>query len=122
MLDLDYYTDDGDAIVRLRAAQTQAQLQSRLFYSSLQVDMETGVGLVSGQGSDPQLMLRYSSDGGHTWSSLKTATAGKIGEYSARCKFGRLGAGRNRVFEISMSDPVKFAVVGAIVDAEEGSA
>jgi hypothetical protein len=122
VLDLDYYTDDGDAIVRLRAAQTKAQLQSRLFYSSLQVDMETGVGLVSGQGSDPQLMLRYSSDGGHTWSSLKTATVGKIGEYSARCKFGRLGAGRNRVFEISMSDPVKFAVMGAIVDAEEGSA
>jgi hypothetical protein len=120
VLDLDYYLDDTDPIVRLRASQTQAQLQNRLFFNSLQVDMETGVGLVTGQGSDPQLMMRYSNDGGYTWSSLKTATVGLLGEYGARCRFNRLGAGRNRVWEISMSDPVKFAVLGAIVDAEEG--
>ncbi|MEY4345875.1 MAG: Rhodoferax phage [Pseudomonadota bacterium] len=120
VLDLDYYLDDTDPIIRLRASQTQAQLQNRLFFNSLQVDIETGVGLVTGQGSDPQLMLRYSNDGGHTWSSLKTATVGKIGEYGARCRFNRLGAGRDRVWEISLSDPVKFCVIGAIVDAEEG--
>ena len=122
VLDLAYYLDDTDPIVRLRTSQTQAQLQHRLFFNSLQVDMETGVGLVSGQGSDPQLMLRYSNDGGHTWSSLKTATIGRLGEYGARCRFNRLGAGRNRVWEISLSDPVKFAVLGAVVDAEEGRA
>lgn len=119
-LDLNYYTDDTAPILRLRASQTQAQMQDRLFYKTLQIDMETGVGLTLGQGSAPLMMLRYSNDGGHTWSNYKTQTVGAIGAYSARCLFNRLGAGRNRVWEISMTDPVKFAVLGAIVDAEAG--
>jgi hypothetical protein len=119
-LDLDYYSDDTDPIQRIRASQTQSQLQNRLFFKTIQIDMETGVGLVTGQGSSPLLMFRYSDDSGHTWSSHKTATAGKIGEYAARCLFNRLGAGRNRVWEISMTDPVKFAVIGVLVDAEAG--
>ena len=121
VLDLDYFTDDTAPIVRLRAAQTQAQLQNRLFFSMLQIDMETGVGLATGQGSDPVMMLRYSNDGGHTWSNQTTATVGKSGEYGARCKFTRLGSGRNRVWEISLTDPVKFAVLGAFVDATAGT-
>lgn len=118
-LDMDTYTDDGDAILRLRASQTEEALQNRLFYNTLQVDMETGVGLESG--ADPQMMLRYSNDGGHSWSDYRTSTVGKVGEYGARCRFNRLGAGRNRVWEISMTDPVKFAVIGAVVDAEPGN-
>ena len=122
VLDLNYYLDDTDPIVRLRATATQVQQQNRLFFNSLQVDLETGVGLGAGQGSDPQLMLRYSNDGGHTWSSQKTATLGRLGQYGARCLFNRLGAGRDRVWEISLSDPVKFVVLGALVDAVEGNA
>ena len=82
--------------------------------------METGVGLTIGQGSAPLMMLRYSNDGGHTWSNTKTQTVGAVGQYGSRCLFNRLGSGRNRVWEISMTDPVKFAVFGAIVDAEAG--
>jgi hypothetical protein len=92
-----------------------------MFYSALQVDMETGVGTATGQGSDPLLMLRYSSDGGHTWSNEKTASAGKIGEYGARARFNRLGSGRNRVWELSFTDPCKFAVLGAVVEGEPGT-
>lgn len=120
VLDPDYFSDDGDPILRLRTAQTQEQLQTRIFYSELQIDMETGVGLATGQGSAPLLMMRYSNDGGHTWSNEKTATVGAVGEYGARCRFMRLGAGRNRVWEISMTDPVRFAVLGAVVDATAG--
>lgn len=117
-LDLNTFTDNGDPLIRIRASQTAETLQERIFFSCLQVDMETGVGISSGQGSDPQLMLRWSNDGGHTWSSQKTVSVGKIGEYGARARFNRLGAGRNRVWEISMSDPVKFAVLGAIVETQ----
>ena len=120
-LDLDTYTDNGEAILRLRTTATTEGLQNRLFYSSLQVDMETGVGSAIGQGADPLLMLRYSDDGGHTWSNEKTATAGKVGEYGARAQFNRLGAGRNRVWELSMTDPVKFAVFGAVVEGAPGT-
>lgn len=120
VLDLDYFTDDTDPILRLRASQTQSQLQNRLFYKTLQIDMETGVGLTTGQGSAPLLMMRYSSDGGHTWSNYKEQTVGAAGAYGARCLFNRLGAGRNRAWEISMTDPIKFVVLGAFVDAEAG--
>jgi len=113
-LDLDTYTDAGDAILRLRTAQTLSQDQAWVFFPSMQVDMETGVGLATGQGSDPLLMLRFSDDG-HTWSNVKTATIGKVGEYGARAKFNRLGRSRNRTWEISMTDPVRFAVFGAVV-------
>jgi hypothetical protein len=120
VLDMDYFSDDGDPILRLRTAQTQEQLQTRIFYSELQIDMETGVGLATGQGSAPLLMMRYSNDGGHTWSNERTATVGAVGEYGARCRFMRLGAGRNRVWEISMTDPVKFCVLGAVANAQAG--
>jgi hypothetical protein len=90
-------------------------MQDRVFYQLLEVDLETGVGLNNGQGITPSLMMRYSNDGGHSWSSIKTESAGAIGQYSARCRYKRLGTGRNRVWEISMTDPVKFVVMGANV-------
>lgn len=121
VLDMNYFTDDGAPILRQRRTQASEQAQVRLFVAELQVDMETGVGLATGQGSDPLLMLRFSHDGGHTWSNERTATVGKVGEYGARCRFMRLGAGRNRLWEISMTDPVKFVVLGAVVGAQAGT-
>lgn len=115
-LDLNTYTDNGDPILRLRAAQTMEQTQDRIFISSLQVDMETGVGIISGQGSNPQLMMRFSNDGGHTWSNYSYTSIGAIGDYGARAMYWQLGQGRNRVFEITMTDPVKFAVFGAVIE------
>jgi hypothetical protein len=68
------------------------------------------------QGSDPQVMLRWSDDGGHTWSNEHWAGIGKIGEYYRRVFFRRLGMTlklRDRVYELSGTDPVKIAIVGA---------
>ncbi len=121
-LDLDVHDDDGAPILRLRRTTATEVMQERMFYTSLQLDMETGVGTVDGQGEAPVVMLRYSNDGGHTWSVERTATAGGTGEYGARARFTRLGSGRNRVWEISMTDPVKFAVFGAVLDAQQGAA
>lgn len=119
-LDLDTFEDDGAPILRMRRSTASESQQQRMFYSALQVDMETGVGTASGQGEAPLLMLRYSSDGGHTWSPERTATVGATGQYGARAKFSRLGSGRNRVWEISMTDPVKFAVFGAVLEVQAG--
>jgi hypothetical protein len=120
-LDSNTYTDNSEPILRRRRTATLENLQTRQFYTTLQVDMETGVGTATGQGADPKLMLRYSNDGGHTWSNEKLATVGKTGEYGARAKFDRLGAGRNRLWEISMTDPVKFSVIGAVLYADSGT-
>lgn len=122
-LDMGYYFDGtSDPILRRRTTQTMSQDQSRLFFHLLQVDMETGVG--NSDIAIPQLMLQYSNDGGHTWSNEATApleSAGATGEYGKRVRFRRLGSGRNRVWRISFTDPAKFAVFGAFVDATAGT-
>jgi hypothetical protein len=88
----------------------------RTAHHSLQLDCETGVGLNSGQGSDPQVMLRWSDDGGHTWSNEHWSPVGKIGAYGHRTFWRRLGMTlklRDRVYELSGTDPNKIAIMGA---------
>jgi hypothetical protein len=117
-LDLDAYTDDGEPLRALRRTQHQSAEGMRLFWASLQVEMESGVGLSSGQGSDPQAMLRWSDDGGRTWSSEHWRSMGRLGEYRTRAIWRRLGQSRDRVFELSISDPVKRVIVDAWADVE----
>ena len=90
--------------------------QRYVTYPQMIVLLQTGVGLSgSGQGSDPECMLRYSNDAGQTWSNEVTTKAGKQGEFQTRVLFNRLGQSRGgrRVFEWSASDPVPWRLVGA---------
>ena len=115
-LDLDTYTDNGAPIVRTRRCAHIAAGGRWQFFRSLQVIMETGVGLATGQGSDPQAMLRWSDDGGHTWSNEHWSQMGRIGGYSQRVFWRRLGMTtklRDRVYECSGTDPVKVVIMGA---------
>ncbi len=65
---------------------------------------------------DPQVMLRWSDDGGHTWSNEHWRSVGKAGEWGYRVFWRRLGMTeklRDRVYEVSGTDPVKLAILGA---------
>jgi hypothetical protein len=119
-LDLDTYSDNGAPIVRTRRCAHIASGGGWQFFSSLQLIMETGVGLASGQGSDPQAMLRWSDDGGLTWSSEAWVSMGRMGEYKRRALWRRLGKGRDRVFEVTITDPVKAVIVDAVLQVEAG--
>jgi hypothetical protein len=117
-LDLDCYDDDGDPLVALRSSpHISGAGYNEIRYNRLRLDLETGVGLPNGQGSDPVLMLRWSNNGGRTWSTVKSLKMGRVGEYGRRVSVDRLGTARDRVFEISISDPVKRVILGASVDA-----
>ena len=119
--DLNAYSDNGQIQRWLRSWRALPTGQNNLKRSSqhsLQLDCESGTGLTVGQGSDPQVMLRWSDDGGHTWSNEHWATIGKLGEYGKRVFWRRLGMTlklRDRVYELSMTDPVKMAIMGADV-------
>lgn len=70
----------------------------------------------SSPGYNPQVMLRWSDDGGHTWSNEHWRSMGKIGQYGFRTIWRRLGMTmklRDRVYEVSGTDPVKLAIMGA---------
>lgn len=120
--DLRVYSDNGQIqkwVRSWRALPTDANNLKRTAHHMLQLDMEAGVGVDGGpsvQGHDPQVMLRWSDDGGHTWSNEHWASAGKIGEYKRRTIWRRLGMTtklRDRVYEVSGADPVKIELVGA---------
>jgi hypothetical protein len=67
-------------------------------------------------GYTPQVMLRWSDDGGHTWSNEHWVSMGRIGTYGTRAIWRRLGMTqklRDRVYEVSGTDPVKIDIVGA---------
>jgi len=112
-LDRNVYTDDGQHVKRLRRAPHLTTDLQRQYFEELQLQFQPGVGLDVGQGEDPQAMLRWSSDGGSTWSSEHWTTIGKIGKYTNRAIWRRLGTARDRIFEVTVSDPVKAVIVSA---------
>ena len=122
-LDLDAYTDDGAALPRIRrcphAAHHDALWQ---FFHRLQLIMDAGVGTPSGQGAAPVAMLRWSDDGGVSFGSEISANVGRIGERRTRVLWRRLGKSRDRVFEVTITDPVRVAITGASVDVSLGGA
>lgn len=114
------YTEDGTTIRRLRRCPHLTADFNQVFFELLQLQFQPGVGLSTGQGSDPQAMLRWSDDGGSTWKNEHWKTIGKIGKYENRVIWRRLGHARDRVFEVVVSDPVKAVIVSANLKAEAG--
>lgn len=112
--DLDQYTDNGRPIQRKRVSPHVHAERARVFFRELEIDMEKGVGLQEGQGSDPQVMLRMSDDGGYNYQPIVLwQSVGKVGARLQRVIYRKLGMSRDRVFEVSMTDPVKWIIIGA---------
>ncbi len=116
----DYRDDDGDSIHRIRTTQHHNIEFNQIGVDALEIHMETGKGKVTGQGSDPQIMLRYSNDGGHTWSNELWRTIGALGNYDTRIRWNRLGSSREWLFEFRITDPIDFAIIDASVDISGG--
>ncbi len=112
----DYYTDDGDSILRERIMTNLSDMNRKIRYNSLEIDLETGVGLQNGQGSEPLISLMLSKDGSRTWSNPYQASIGKVGEYQTKVEFRRLGVAETMTFKLQISEPVKIAIIGAYVN------
>jgi hypothetical protein len=105
------YTDGGLPIKRQVVSQHINAGGNKFTIASVFLDMETGVGLQSGQGSNPTMVMRVSKDGGRTWGYERYASMGVVGQYRApRVIYRRLGTARSFVFEFTMTDPVKFVI------------
>jgi len=104
-MSLDFFSDDGDPLVKIRTFPYISEEKALITHAQLEIDMEVGVGTVSGQGQDPQVMMKY-SDNGRTYSNELWRSTGKIGEYNTRVKWNKLGRARDRVYHIEVSDPI----------------
>jgi len=63
--------------------------------------------------TNPQAMLRWSNDGGSTWSNEHWTGVGQTGKYRNRAIWRRLGTARDRIFEVVVTDPVNFVIISA---------
>jgi hypothetical protein len=111
------YDDAGSPIRRIRQAPHLSDEQIRHFFHRLQLDMETGSGV-----ADPEMILEWSDDGGHTWSTPFTITAGALNEFSKRVIWRRLGESRDRVFRVSSTAAIPHTWINALIDVTKGTA
>jgi hypothetical protein len=116
------YTDNGTSIMRLLQTRHINDGGNMLAIDEVFLDLETGVGLQTGQGSKPQIMVSVSKDGGRTFGNERLMSIGAVGQYAGpRATLRRFGAARDFVFRFRMTDPVKFAVTyGAAVTRGKG--
>lgn len=115
-----FYTDAGNV---LRCQRRTPHVWSRgnrkrVFFSSLQIEFKSGVGLQTGQGSNPQCMLRWSDDGAQSWGGEMWAPIGLAGDTLNRAMWFQLGATRDRVWEANYSDPTPRDIIGATLFGE----
>ena len=118
-LDTDLYTDDGKPITRIRRAPRIEADGREMVVHAVEVQMEPGAGLATGQGEEPVIWLKYTFDG-YKWSHELHGTPGKIGEHDNRCVFRALGSGPMFACEIGASDPVNWTIVNAWADISIG--
>ncbi len=113
-MDRSFVTEaDGAVIRRQRVAPGITHEHQRHPIDQIELLMETGVGVPLTAGSDPVAMMRFSGDGGWTWSSERTCATGKQGEYRRRVYWTRCGAPMDAMFELTISDPAPARVIGA---------
>lgn len=114
---LDVFDENGATISSVIELPTiegdNRQLVSMYLFEVL---CETGVGLNSGQGSDPMMMLQYSDDGGRNWSNELWRTVGAIGRYTTRCIWRKLGKFRQRQIRLTITDPVRRLMISYFAD------
>lgn len=110
-LDQNVYTDNGEPIAREIVTRHFFAGNRRVVIDELYVDMEVGVGLTSGQGSNPQVMLQISKNNGKTWGSELWKSIGELGDYLHRVVWRRLGEAYDWLFKMRVTDPVKVVFV-----------
>jgi hypothetical protein len=110
-----FYTDADEPIVAVRRCPHvwSAQDRKRVFNTALQIEFTAGVGSQTGQGVNPQAMLRWSNDAGQSFGNEHWASIGKAGRTKDRAIWRRLGQAWDRVYEVRFSDPVKRDIIGA---------
>jgi alpha-tubulin suppressor-like RCC1 family protein len=109
-LDMDSYLNNGEPITRIRRTQIISKQRVNVLHHQLEIEFEPGVGL---DGEDPQAILQWSDDGGNTWSDERSVDIGEDAEYGTRAIWRQLGRSRNRIYQLTINDPVKVVLIGA---------
>lgn len=110
--DLETFDSNGAPLIRERVtrpfySELITQAGQKLIWNEIELILNSGNGLVTGQGENPQVMMQYSDDLGLTWSTELWRSAGRLGAYKWRVRWTSLGASINRIYRFRISDPVE---------------
>jgi hypothetical protein len=120
LMDGSYQTEaDGSVIRRMRIAPAVFNENRQIPHRRLDVILESGLGVISGQGSNPLLEVSASDDGGKTYFPARSGSAGAIGAYQTLVRFTRFAVPRNRVYKFVMTDPVPWRLVDCLINNDE---
>ena len=119
-LDTDAMTDNGAAIHTILRGRHIYNQKKKVRFTRLELGIEPGVGLVSGQGTSPVAGLRVSKDGGKSYGTQTFAPIGKIGDNDVRCIWRNLGSGRDMIPEVTITDPVKRVITEGTLILTDG--
>lgn len=124
-LDFDTFTDNTRVIQRRR---TTAVIHGGLygfpgkeiFFDKVQFVIQTGVGVVSGQGVDPRVMIRSTDNGGRTWTAEQWHSLGVAGAYETMVELDEQGSAFARVYELVYTEPTPFSLIDANAEVSFG--
>lgn len=108
----EFYDDAGTEIRRIRQAPHLSNSQLEVFHHRFQIDLEI-------TGTTPEVILDWSNDDGDTWSAQKPKSPSMTGK-KGRVIWNRNGAARDRIYRVMVKDPVKVAIVDALIDVTPG--
>lgn len=119
-LDLNTLSDNGDVIIRERVLPPiTSQTGNRIQMSRFQLIMETGVGLITGQGENPKVMFQASYDGGKSFSDEDWIDIGRQGEGRVKVEWYNMASAYEITVRIRVSDPVFISLHSASIDIRE---
>lgn len=117
-LDPNVNNNAGDVLTRDRISPHFATpTYEELSFPLVHLDCQVGEG--KPDGTAPQVMLRYSNDGGHEFGPWRTASAGAIGKRRARVRYWRCGHSDDRVWHVRMTDDAPLDIVGVNIRTGE---
>jgi hypothetical protein len=121
-LDLETFDEYGNVLFWSKSSSPFSNQGQRLFAGEIELTIESGVGLTTGQGSDPVVRMDFSDNGARSFSSEFSRKYGKIGEFEQRTIWRRQGDFPvSRVLRFSGSDPVKRNIIKLEANAESGT-
>jgi len=120
-LDLDTYTSNDLPMIRERvSAPIVDPTGQRIVMNRFQLIMEVGVGLISGQGVDPQIMFEASYDGGKSWTNESWIDIGRMSEGRIKVEWFNMASAYEIMVRFRVSDPVFISVHSAAIDIRPG--
>jgi len=120
-LDFNTYDQAGETWQRRRVmgsvnGDKLGQKGHRVQMSRMEFILETGTGLITGQGEDPKIMIEASYDGGKSWSTGTWMKIGRLGQTNIRAEWYSMKSFYDMIVRLTTSDPVAYSIYSATID------